>query len=265
MTEWAGFIAVASAGMLLTAVKYPVRGPVGMRALAFSLLALPPGLLILLSMVKPYYVDRYVVYCMCGLALLVGAVADWAVGPEGIRHIFPHPPYRWAAVAVVPAVLAAVLAPWHTAMRSPEARKDNAFAVSTAVREVAEPGDTVLFTPSRRRDWLLHSPVPYRMLDDIALKETPEKSGTLHGIEYPAGDIRERIAAADRIIALADPEGQPLDETPQETVKRDALGKHFNDCRTITVHGARVTVWARSCGTDKGTGVMAEKLLFNRT
>ncbi|MYR59056.1 hypothetical protein GTY54_23395, partial [Streptomyces sp. SID625] len=126
-----------------------------------------------------------------------------------------------ACLAAVAAV--AVLLPWSLAVRSPQSRKDDVVAVAREVRRLARPGDGVLFLPARRREWLLSRPGLYARLDDLALAGSPTASATLQGTELPAAEIRRRILAADGIVALADPPGQPLDPYPQEAVKRDVL------------------------------------------
>ncbi|MFD2619897.1 glycosyltransferase family 39 protein [Streptomyces chumphonensis] len=247
LVEWAGFIAVASVGILLSTVKPTARGSLALRDVALPLLVVPTGLLMLISMIKPYYVDRYVMYSMAGLALLVGAAGDRALHSDGLRKYHRRPLHSWAAVAAIPAVVIAFLAPWHATIRSPEARKDNVLAISEVVNEIAQPGDAVLLMPARRRDWVLHDPVLYGRLNDIALAQSPAASGTLRGVEYPGDQIRRRILAEDRVIALTDPAGQPLDQTSQEKIKRETLQSHFTVCQRVMVHGAEVRLWARDC------------------
>ncbi|MBB1244207.1 glycosyltransferase family 39 protein [Streptomyces durbertensis] len=250
--EWAAFLAVTAAGWVLaryTAGGGPTDGARLTRGrlaggglagggLALALLAVPPGTLLLLSMAHPYYVDRYVLYAFAGLALLLGAAADRALDHRPARA------RRGAVLAVAAAVLAGLLLPWPLDLRGPQSRKDDALAVAAAVRELAAPGDAVLFTPARRRDWLLHDRATYRSLDDVALARSPEDSGTLRGVEHPAAELPRRVRAAHRVVVLADPPDQPLDDTADEVAKRDVLARHFRPCREIHVHGARVTLWS---------------------
>ncbi|MHC0432774.1 glycosyltransferase family 39 protein [Streptomyces sp. O3] len=237
IAQWAGFLATAGAGWLLSRLAPP-----RVRTTGLALLILPAGLLITISMIKPYYVDRYVLYWLCGLALLAGATADHALGRY--RNLTTR---RRAACAAVPVAVAAVLVPWHIQLRGPEARKDDAAAVAAAVGDVTGPGDAVLFAPARRRDWLLHDRPLYRSLNDIALADSPEASGTLRGTEQPPPAIRNELHDVDRVVVLSDPLGQPLDETPEEVTKRRALDDYLTPCNTTTVHGARITVWAENC------------------
>jgi mannosyltransferase len=220
--------------------SHPGTGRATLVRLALPLALAPAGLLMTVSLAKPWYVDRYVLYGMTGAALLAGTALDRAITR---RHRLA--PAARTAVAGLSAVTAlAVLLPRSLLVRSPESRKDDAVAVSRAVEHIARPGDAVLFLPARRREWLLSRPALYRSLDDLALAASPTASHTLQGTELPAGTIRRRILSADRIIALTDPPGQPLDPYPQEAAKRQALHRHFHLCTRTRLHGAQVLVYA---------------------
>ncbi|NJQ00008.1 glycosyltransferase family 39 protein [Streptomyces zingiberis] len=232
-----------------TAPRTGAGRPVTVAALALPLLLLPPVLLMTVSLLRPWYVDRYVLYSTAGLALLCGASLDRALGPAGPGRPLPGSGRRPARIALVCAGVAAlisVLLPWSLALRSPESRKDDAVAVAEAVRASAAPGDAVLFLPSRRREWLLSFPRLRARLDDLALEREPAASATLQGTELPPAEIRRRMLATDRIIALTDPVGQPRDPDAGEAVKRETLKSHFRVCRVEELPGARLVVHVRS-------------------
>ncbi|MCY0920225.1 hypothetical protein OS965_18920 [Streptomyces sp. H27-G5] len=224
--DWAAY------GVLVLAVALLARGasvPRELVRVAVPLALLPPGLLLLVSLAHPWYVDRYVLYALAGLALLAGARLAAA------RGLWP-----WVLTA-------ALLAPfgwWSVWLRTPESRKDDVLAVAAAVRERARPGDAVLFMPSRRREWLLSSPAVYAPLRDLALDRSPTASRSLWGTEADPARIRARLAAAPRVVALLDPEGQPLDPYPAEVAKREALTAGFVPCSQTRVRGARIVVYA---------------------
>ncbi|MFD3581194.1 glycosyltransferase family 39 protein [Streptomyces sp. NPDC058683] len=69
--------------------------------LALPLTVLPAGLLMLVSLAKPLYVDRYVLYGQAGTALLVGAALDRLIRAGG--------PRRAAALLAAGAAVAALL------------------------------------------------------------------------------------------------------------------------------------------------------------
>lgn len=208
-----------------------VRLPV----LALGFVVLPALLLLLVSLVAPLYVDRYVLYGQTGTALLVGAALDRLVRARRTRPV--------ASVCAGAAVLA--LLPVTLQLRTPQSRVDGVGAVARAVAEAGAPGDGVLYLPARRRVWSLTDPGSVRGLRDLALDRGPVASHTLYGTEVPARVIRARMLTAARIVAVRDPAGQPLDTTPGEIVKRRVLATRFEECGTRRVQGARVTVYAR--------------------
>ncbi|MFB7981479.1 hypothetical protein [Streptomyces vinaceus] len=237
--DWAAYGVLAAVSLLLA------RSPALPRELvrvALPLALLPPGLLMAVSLVHPLYVDRYVLYALAGLALLAGTRLAAARGW-----------WPWLLVA-------ALLVPfgwWSLWLRTPESRKDDVLAAAAAVRERARPGDAVLFLPSRRREWLLSSPDLYGSLRDLALDRTPAASHSLQGTELPTERIWTRLVDAPRVVALMDPEDQPLDPYPREAVKRQTLASHFERCSVDEVRGARIAVYARPghCADRQGDGL----------
>lgn len=148
------------------------------------------------------------------------------------------------AVAVVAVLVAPLPATFH--LRTPASRLDDVSAVARAVQAQSRPGDGLLFLPARRRVWLHGAPGAYDGLVDLALAASAADSRTLYGAELPAAHIRARLLAADRIVVLRDPPGQPLDAEPGEAAKRAVLRAHFRECGTRSVRGARVSLYARS-------------------
>jgi mannosyltransferase len=246
LAMWLQFLAISGSGMLLG--RFLVRGQAGAHgastalvSLSLPLLMVPAGLLITISLIKPWYVERYVLYSMTGLALLTGAALDRALGPRHRRA----PTARALTACLLAAAAISVLLPWSLLVRSPESRKDDVVAIADAVARSARPGDGVLFMPSRRREWLLSYPSLLDRLEDLALADSPARSRTLQGTELPAETIRRHILASDRIIVLSDPPGQPLDPFAQEVIKRRTLKARFQICERTAVRGAQVLVYAR--------------------
>ncbi|MDX6762605.1 hypothetical protein SIN09_25095 [Streptomyces sp. F8] len=226
--DWAAYAVVAAASLLLA------RGaPKDLVRVALPLVLLPPGLLMAISLINPWYVDRYVLYALAGPALLAGARLAAA------RAWWP---WALAGALLVPFGI------WSAWLRTPESRKDDVLAVAAAVRERARPGDTVVFMPSRRREWLLSSPDVRTGLRDAALASDPAASHSLQGTELPPERIRAALLASPRVIALQDPAGQPLDPFPREAVKREVLSGRFDLCSVTGVRGARIAVYARPGG-----------------
>lgn len=241
------FAVLAVLGIACARVRVRSRGPIGLRALGIPLLLLPTLLLLLLSHVEPAYVDRYVLYYVVGFALLAGAALARLLRPVGDGGQTRGKRLRWAVTVVLVPV---VLLPVNVHLRSPDSRVDDVTAIAHAVREVAEPGDGLLFMPSRRRIWRATLPRDFRGLRDLALAESPLGSHTLYGTERPGDAIRDRMLTARRIIVAGDPDGQPADDNDQEIAKRSTLHAAFEICRTVQVRGARITVYGRpgACG-----------------
>ncbi|MER5768033.1 glycosyltransferase family 39 protein [Streptomyces sp. NPDC001985] len=205
-------------------------GGAAVRAVALPLLALPMGLLLAVSCVHPLFVDRYVLFHVIGLALLLGAVLD--------RHWSPAAALATAGAAVVTLV---VFGPY---LRSPQSRKNDVGAVAGAVAEMARPGDGLLFTPMRRRAWTLVHPGAFRGLTDLSLGSPPRASHTLYGTDAPPGVIRERLARHEgRVVVVQDLEGEPLDAVRGEEVKREVLRSRFTLCEERVVSRARVGLY----------------------
>ncbi|MGP3951447.1 glycosyltransferase family 39 protein [Streptomyces sp. 7N604] len=246
---WLQFAAITAVGWAcLRYLRYlrsqDAQDPVGLAQLAFTTLAVPPAFLMVVSLIKPWYLERYVVYSMSGFALLMGSSIHhvWmGMGRARPRAIARR--YGLASLAIAAGV--AVLVPWSLLIRSPESRKDDTVAIAAAVRDVAQQGDGVLFMPSRRREWMLSWPTTYRLVDDIALAHSPQSSGTLQGLERGPASIRRDILSKQRIVALTDPAGQPLDQTPQERIKRQVLRKYYQECSRQVVRGAQVVLYAK--------------------
>ncbi|MFC9584019.1 glycosyltransferase family 39 protein [Streptomyces yangpuensis] len=221
--DWAAYAVVGGACLLLA------RGaPKDLVRVALPLVLLPPGLLMAISLLNPWYVDRYVLYALAGPALLAGARLAAARGWW---------PWVLAGALLVP------FGVWSAWLRTPESRKDDVLAVAAAVRERARPGDAVVFMPSRRREWLLSSPEVYEGLRDPALAAGPTASRSLQGTELPPERIRAALLAAPRVIALLDPADQPLDPYPREAAKREVLASRFDLCSITEVRGARIALY----------------------
>ncbi|MFD5389281.1 glycosyltransferase family 39 protein [Streptomyces sp. NPDC127074] len=235
--ELLGFGALALTGLVCARGPLPARGPVPLRDLALALLILPPAALMAVSYLHPLYVDRYVLYAHVGLALLIGARLD------ALSRTVAAP--RALAGGLAVAAVAALL-PYSLHLRTPGSRLDNTLAAARAVRELGRPGDGVLFLPARRREPIMSSPEEFRGLRELALARRAIPSGTLHGIELPAPGIRARMLTARRIVTVNDPPGQPLDDTPQERVKREVLAEHFHRCAVRDVTGMRIVLYGRA-------------------
>ncbi|MGW6689030.1 hypothetical protein [Streptomyces sp. NPDC054961] len=193
------------------------------------------------SLVQPVFLDRYVLFSMLGLALLIGAGLAAAV-----RALAPRSPR--ASAALVPAVVGvSVLAvlPVVRADRSPASRVDDVLAVAGEVSRLKRDGDAVLFVPAARRDTALVSPGAFAGVTDVALARGPVESGTLKGEESGPARIRAALGERRRVLLVTDaapakPPGSEADRT-----KAAVLAADFTVVEDVQVRGRRVTVYER--------------------
>ncbi|NEB37604.1 glycosyltransferase family 39 protein [Streptomyces sp. SID14515] len=216
--------------------RAPLRsaGPVSLAALAVPMLVLPGVLLLTASLVKPLFVDRYVLFSNIGIALLLGAWLD---------HVRRLPRYSPTVYVAVVAALVA-LVPLSLSLRTPQSRSNDATAVGAAVRKEGRPGDGLLYLSGKQRMLTAADPEDTRLLVDLALAQDPAASNTLAGVELAAPEIAARMVEFDRIIVVR-AVGVHSPGNAQEEAKEATLRRHFRVHRTVDVNGARVTVHGR--------------------
>ncbi|GAA3995000.1 hypothetical protein GCM10022384_48020 [Streptomyces marokkonensis] len=229
------FLVVAVVGLACARVPVEVRRPVRLSTLAVPILVLPGLLLLIASLVKPLFVDRYVVFSNIGIALLLGASMDHLHRQQRSSR------YVWiAAVAAL-----AVLVPPSLSLRTPQSRSDDATAIGAAVREEGRPGDGLLFVSGRHRILTAANPEDTRVLTDLALARDPVSSHTLAGVELPAQEIAARMLGFDRIVVVRGRDAHSS-ANAQEKAKTSTLRRHFREYGTTHVKGARITVYVRN-------------------
>jgi mannosyltransferase len=199
------------------------------------ILVLPGLLLLIASLVKPLFVDRYVLYSDIGIALLLGA---WIDSFER-RQRFPRTVWIAAVVAL------AALVPQSLSLRTPESRSNDATAIAAAVRREGRPGDGLLHLSGQHRILTAANPADTRFLTDVALAQDPVASNTLAGVELPAPEIAARMVEFDRIVVVRATGAHAL-TNPREDAKTNTLRRYFRAYGTTHVNGARVTVYVRN-------------------
>ncbi|MFE3470841.1 MULTISPECIES: glycosyltransferase family 39 protein [unclassified Streptomyces] len=235
-------LAVGGAGALLD--RRSPRRPDGLSAAAVGLplLVVPHLGLAGLSLIQPLFLDRYVLFSLLGLALLIGAAIGVAVRTVSRRL----PRAGWWFLPAIVAVAAVALLPQALAKRSPASRVDDVLAAADDVRRLKRPGDAVLFFPSARRDTRLVSPDAFSGLEDIALARTPERSGTLKGVEAEPARIRAAMLTHRRILLVTDaPAVSRPPATERDRMKRSVLRNHFRIVTDTQTRGRRVTLYER--------------------
>ncbi|MFJ9111076.1 glycosyltransferase family 39 protein [Streptomyces sp. NPDC102283] len=205
-------------------------------ALGLGLFLAPTGLLMLLSLAKPLYLDRYVVYGAAGLALLLGAAFDQALRLGR----------RVRAGAVTAAVVAcAMVVPTALELRTPASRSDDMTALAATLRETTRPDDGVVYLSVKRRAWELADSRPVAGVD-LARARGPAASHSLYGTEVAPDELRARMLARHRIVAVASPPGVAVDDDERARTKRETLAEHFEVCGERVVAGSVITVHART-------------------
>ncbi|MEF3119240.1 glycosyltransferase family 39 protein [Streptomyces chrestomyceticus] len=220
----------------------PRSGRLSVAAVGLPLLALPQISLIGISLVQPLFLDRYILFSMLGLALLIGAGLGAAVRVAAPR--FPRASSWLVPAAVIIAV--AALLPQSLAKRSPESRVDDVLAAAEDVQQMKQNGGAVLFVPAARRDTKLVSPNAFSGLRDIALATSPDASGTLKGVEATPDQIRASMRTQHRILLVTDAGkvSKPA-SAERDRVKLAVLKKEFTAVADKQIRGRRVTVYER--------------------
>lgn len=232
-------LAIGGLGALL---DRPHTGRLSVAAVGLPLLAVPQLGLLGLCLVRPLFLDRYILFSMLGLALLIGTALGTATRAAGPRH----PRASAWLVPVVVAVAFVALLPQSLAKRSPDSRVDDVLAVATDVRRLKETGDAVVFVPAARRDTALVSPDAFTGLRDVALVRGPVASGTLKGEEADPARIRAAMLDQRRILLVTDvPEVARTVTAERDKAKTAVLKKHFKVVADVQVRGRRVTVYER--------------------
>lgn len=211
-------------------------------SVGLPLLAVPLLGLAAVSLVQPLFLDRYVLFSMLGLALLIGAALGAAV-----RALAPR--YPRASGALVPVVVAAsavALLPVALADRSPASRVDDVLAVAGEVSALKRDGDAVLFVPAARRDTALVSPGAFAGLNDVALVRSPAESGTLKGEEAGPARISAALREQRRVLLVTDSgKGAKPPSSQVDRAKAAVLRAEFTVVEDRQVRGRRVTVYER--------------------
>ncbi|MCF3135559.1 glycosyltransferase family 39 protein [Streptomyces olivochromogenes] len=233
-------LAIGALGALLDRSR---KGRLSVTSVGLPLLVVPQLILIGLSLVQPLFLDRYVLFSLLGLALLIGTALGTAIRAAAPR--FPR-----AAPWILPltvAVAMTALLPQSLAKRSAASRVDDVLAVAADVRRLKEPGDAVLFVPAARRDTKSVSPHAFAGLGDIALAESPRKSGTLKGVEAGPARIRAAMLAQRRILLVTDAGkvARPV-SAKRDQMKTWVLKEYFTPVADEQVRGRRVTVYRRN-------------------
>ena len=143
---------------------------------------LPPLILLVASLWDPFYVFRYVLFCVPAVALLTAA---------GLDRL------RWSAGVPVLLTAALLALPSHQQMRQPSERADDLRTLARIIETESAPGDAVVFHYTSSRRAMSAYPDAYAGLSDV-LADSPGEG--LDGREVPAERFAERLRDVRRVF-----------------------------------------------------------------
>jgi mannosyltransferase len=165
---------------------------------------LPPSLLLLVSIADPVYVDRYILFSVPALVLLVSAGLVRIASFIGQRTAGWSSARRARMLSVAPsAALAALIGVMligpQAAIRLPNSRADDIRTIARVLANHEQPGDAILYLPRKTAVIGMAYPDPFKQLRDIDLLTGPIRSGTLLG--DPAGPkvVAARLRGVRRV------------------------------------------------------------------
>jgi mannosyltransferase len=191
---------VIAAGVAISAwsgrARLRAAWPPQLTALTVPWIALPPALLLGLSFVQPLFVNRYVLYCLPAVALLVGAglaVLGRIAGP----------------VALV--VIALLGLSTQLQVRAANGHGDNIRGVDRIIVSYRHLGDAVIYVGKDANYFTAAYPYGLAQLDNIAQDKTAAQNGLLVGTTLPVDVVQQRLAGVSRVWAV-DASGYPKSE-----------------------------------------------------
>jgi mannosyltransferase len=217
-------------------------GGVSLPSVAAPLLVLPAAILMIESiLLRPLYVDRYVLYGEAGAALLAGAglyrIGRWLGDTSG------RPALWLPGVIVCLCVLVLQLAPQHH-VRRPGSRRYDYGGPSRYVGANARPGDGILFLGKFYRKAKLGYPGDFRNTSDFAQAASPLQVGNFQGRDKPVGVTLPLMLGYRRIWVFG---AQPSLRRPEAELRAESrvLLRRYTLIRQRQFHGILVTLWLR--------------------
>ncbi len=228
---WGPFLLVPAV-LLLTLALWRYRPADPLLRVALPWLVLPPVLLVGVSLAgSPYYVQRYLLFCVPAAALLVAA---------GLETL------SWKLAVPLVVAAAAATVPVHLDQRRQDGRVDDLRTLAGIVAEHKRPGDALLFNDVRMRPALSVYPEAYRGLDDVMRRATPVAAGDLKGREVSRAGYAEALAGADRVWLLSNRvpflPGSDWTAGAKRRVLREA---GFEQARSWRYKGGRILLYQR--------------------
>lgn len=184
-----GAVGALGGGRFARAEREAEESPEGTQARAFRFLLawllLPATLLLLVSLVQPMFLFRYLACSFPAVALISGAVLANMGNKTRI------------AAAVAAAIL---FVPAHQIVRTPDAHGgDDIRALSDFVGSHKRPDDAVVYLPAFWRHVTAAYPEGFSGLRDIAQEATPRTAANLTGTEVDVPEFSRRLEPVRRV------------------------------------------------------------------
>jgi mannosyltransferase len=170
--------------------RQPGDRPPGVVAVALPWAVVPAAGLWLGGQVTPLYTERYLVFCLPAVALLVGRAL------AGLRR-------RHAATALVAVLLLGL--PQQVAIRSDGGHREDIGQLLAVVRDQGRPGDAVIFEQQSTRLLAEAFPATFAPLRDVTAGRSGASAGTFGGTwpDRPCRTIPERVDGHARVWVVA--------------------------------------------------------------
>jgi mannosyltransferase len=199
---------------------------------ALPWLVAPPAILLAVSTTHPVYDQRYVEFCLPGLAICVAAGITWLWRLAASAPGWFARRRAWGWLACLPAVaaaaaLAVALQPADAVVRQPSYRPDDLEHEAQIIAANAKPGDIVFFIPVNDRIVSMPFPAPWQKLRDIALAESPVSSDTLYGTDVSPAELLQRFTHVTRVWVVSSsevPEASYLVSAQATSLDREEFG-----------------------------------------
>lgn len=219
----------------------PTVSPAAFRVavIAVPLLVVPPAVLLVASLIHPLFVDRYVLYSAAAIPLLAGA------GLDRLTRLIRRPGLGWTASLAL--VLVVFSAQWGqlNEVRTVASRSDDLAGAARVVAAGAQPGDGVLFMPSKYRSAALAYPNAFAGLHDLSLALSPTKADNLRGVDKSRVQTRKAMLAADRVWVISRSNRKVSANEKGAISERDTLRSDFRQVRRTEVHGLEIGLYIR--------------------
>lgn len=238
---------VVIVGLLLLAGILPTRVPAEHRlqALALPLMVLPTSALVVVSLVQPVFVPRYVFPSVAAVSLLAG-LGVVRLGRAAARLTSRSARSATTLVAAVAVLVVAVAGVGAQRLeRTPASRPDDLAAAAAIIAAGARPGDAVVFLPDDRRLLELVYPGSFEGVRDVALAASPEAVGNLAGRPLPLPTTLDNLSASPRVWAVGRPGLALLASETNARAELGLLDRTFVPVERAGSHGVGITLYVK--------------------